>query len=216
MKLIRLLIVAIVLAGAGMGAHAEKIFRFGPRIGTEVNSMRFKSDVFDSENRAGFTGGLMFEANVPVIGLSFDLSVMYVHRVNANTIKAGQTGNPNEDAMLQVDSYRKRDYIELPLNFKYRFGLPVVGKIVSPYVFTGPSFAFLTSRRAITEAYRNRSFDVSWNFGVGVQLFSHLQVGASYGLGITKAVERLNIAGIQGGENLGRNNYWTITAAWLF
>ncbi len=217
MKLIRLLIVAIVLAGAGMGAHAEKIFRFGPRIGTEVNSMRLNSNVFDSDNRAGFTGGLMFEANVPVIGLSFDLSVMYVHRVNDNTVKSGMAGtDPNEDAMLNIDSYRKRDYIELPLNFKYRFGLPVVGKFVSPYVFTGPSFAFLTSRRAINEAFRNKSVDVSWNFGVGVQLISHLQIGASYGVGITKTVERLNVGGITGTGDLGRNNYWTITAAWLF
>lgn len=217
MKLFRILLSVVVLAAASFGAQAEKIFRFGPRVGTEVNSMRLNSEVFNSNNRAGFTGGLMFEANVPVIGLAFDLSVMYVHRVNSNTIKAGEGANvdPNEVTMLASSRYRKRDYIEIPLNFKYRFGLPVVGKVVSPYVFTGPSIAFLTSKRAINEAYKNRSFDVSWNFGVGLQLFTHLQVGASYGLGITKGVEKLNIAGVNG-ANIGRNNYWTITAAWLF
>lgn len=216
MKILRLLLAAVILAGVCTTASAEKIFRFGPRIGTEVNSMRLKPDDFNTDNRAGFTGGLMFEANVPLIGLSFDLSVMYVHRVNDNNLKNGVTVSPDMSTIVNTDSYRKRDYIELPLNVKYRFGLPIVGKILSPYVFTGPSIAFLTSRRAINDAYRNKSVDVSWNFGVGIQVISHLQIGASYGVGITKTVERLNIANINGGPDLGRNNYWTITAAWLF
>jgi len=216
MKILRLLLAALILTGLSTTASAEKIFRFGPRIGTEVNSMRLNSDVFNNDNRAGFTGGLMFEANVPMIGLCFDLSVMYVHRVNDTELKTGATVDANEGAMIDADSYRKRDYIEIPLNVKYRFGLPVVGKFLSPYVFTGPSFAFLTSRQAINDAYRNKKLDVSWNFGIGVQIISHLQIGASYGVGITKTVESLNVAGIKGGNDLGRNNYWTITAAWLF
>ena len=53
---------------------------------------------------------------------------------------------------------------------------------------------------------------MAWNFGVGVQLFQHLQIGASYVLGITKAVKYVqDAAGID-----GKNNYWTVTAAWLF
>ena len=61
---------------------ASAQFRWGPRIGTEVTAMRFDKSVFNSENRAGFTGGLMCEFTVPVINLGFDLSVMYVHRQN--------------------------------------------------------------------------------------------------------------------------------------
>ena len=42
-----------------------------------------------------------------------------------------------------------------------------------------------------------------------------IQVGASYGFGLTKAVEMVtddvNAAGIE-----GKNRYWTITAAYLF
>ena len=84
MKTIRLLLAAIVLAACSFSASAGEIFRFGPRIGTEVNSMRLNSDVFNSDNRAGFTGGLMMEVNVPLVGIAFDLSVMYVHRLNNN------------------------------------------------------------------------------------------------------------------------------------
>ena len=206
MKTIRLLLAAIVLAACSFSASAGEIFRFGPRIGTEVNSMRLNSDVFNSDNRAGFTGGLMMEVNVPLVGIAFDLSVMYVHRLNNNSLKAGASDSPDQNSMLTADSYIKRDYIEIPLNFKYKIGLPIVGKVVSPYLFTGPSFAFLASKRHI---------NVAWYFGVGLQLFTHLQVGASYGLGITKTVEKVSSI-TAGPEITGRNNYWTVTAAWLF
>lgn len=215
MKTIRLLLAAIVLAACSFSASAGEIFRFGPRIGTEVNSMRLNSDVFNSDNRAGFTGCLMMEVNVPLVGIAFDLSVMYVHRLNNNSLKAGASDSPDQNSMLTADSYIKRDYIEIPLNFKYKIGLPIVGKVVSPYLFTGPSFAFLASKRHINEAYKNKAFDVAWNFGVGLQLFTHLQVGASYGLGITKTVEKVSSI-TAGPEITGRNNYWTVTAAWLF
>ncbi len=214
MKHIRLILTAIALLATCVGAYAGNILRFGPKVGVEVNSMRLNSEIFDSDNRAGFTGGLMLEANVPVIGLSFDLSVMYVHRVNYNSIKVIDYG-PNEKDLVTNENYKKRDYIELPLNIKYRFSLPVVGNIVSPYVFTGPSIAFLTSSKAISEAYENKSFDVSWNVGAGVQLFSHLQIGASYGFGITKTVKNIGLTN-NAVDVTGRSNYWTVTAAWLF
>jgi hypothetical protein len=83
-------------------------------------------------------------------------------------------------------------------------------------VFTGPDFAFLTSKTAINEAWKNKSVNVSWNVGLGVQLFSHLQVGASYGFGITKAAEKIANVGDSNVQIEGKNNYWTVTAAWLF
>ena len=217
-KLQALLLLVVAVAVSALPAAAQ--FRIGPRVGVEVNSMRLNKDVFDNDNRAGFTGGVQAEFTIPVINLAFDLSVMYVHRVSDSKAIAGQlTGavDADNEALVNAKNFKKRDYIEIPLNFKYKIGLPIVGKVFSPYIFTGPSFAFLASKRDITAAYKNKAFDVAWNFGLGVQLFSHLQVGASYGLGITKTVEKLNVAGITSGTPIeGKNNYWTITAAWLF
>ncbi len=201
MKALKRVLVAIVMVVMTATAASAQ-FRIGPRLGVEVNSLKFNEDVFNSDNRAGFTGGLMAEFNIPVVNLAFDASVMYVRRVKDINFK-------NEDGVKS-----NSDYIEIPINFKWKIGLPVVGKIVTPYIFTGPSFAFLTSKRAISEAFSNKKTDIAWNFGVGLQLFTHLQVGASYGLGMTKAVETLS--SYQGEKIDGKNKYWTITAAWLF
>ena len=185
---------------------ASAKFMIGPRVGLAVNDLKFSSDLWDSDNRAGFTGGVQMEVTVPVVGLGFDASVMYVRR-DARLFETGANGETNTTNM-------SKDWIEIPVNFKYKIGLPVIGKIVTPYLFTGPSFAFLTSGRAISEAWKSNKFDVSWNVGAGVQLFSHLQVGASYGFGMTKLAK--HVVGAQGGDVNGKNRFWTITAAWLF
>jgi hypothetical protein len=112
-------------------------------------------------------------------------------------------------------STTQRDYIDVPVNVKWKIGIPAIGSLLTPYIFTGPDFAFLTSKKAINEAWESKSVDVSWNIGAGVQLFSHLQIGASYGIGITKAAEKIGI-GNTSNEISGKNNYWTVTAAWLF
>lgn len=207
MKIITKFAIAAVAIIAACTPASAQMLQIGPRIGTEVSRLSFDKDVFDGENRAGFAGGLQLEFTAPVIGIGFDISAMYVHR-NNNGI--APQGTPS----TQVLGSYNTDYIEVPLNFKYKIGLPVVGKIVTPYVFTGPSVAFLTSKEAINAAFNNKKVNVAWNFGIGVQLFSHLQIGASYGLGITKAVEY--VTPIQGVDIKGKNNYWTITAAWLF
>ncbi len=200
MKLIKGFILAAVMVFAAMPMSAQ--FRIGPRVGVAVNDMHFNKSVFDGDNRAGFTAGVMTEFTVPVVGIGFDLSAMYVRR-SAKWMDGNDMVKDN------------RDYIDIPLNLKWKIGVPVIGKIITPYLTTGPAFSFLTSRRAISDAYKNKSVDVAWNFGFGVQLIQHIQVGASYGLGLTKAVNKLNINDGKGGVE-GKNRYWTITAAYLF
>lgn len=211
MKQIRTLLLAAiaVVALAATPAANAKIFSWGPRLGVNVNKLSFNkealNDITDSDNRAGFTGGLMAEFTAPIIGVGMDVSVMYVHR-------------SSEWMAENVKKTANNDYIDIPVNLKWNINLPVVNNIVRPYLATGPSFAFLTSKSALENAYKSRKTTVSWNFGVGVTLVKHLQVGASYGLGLGKAVTNLAGVGSASGSDKvqGKNKYWTVTAAWLF
>lgn len=169
-----------------------------------VSQLHFNKDIFDSDNRAGFTGGVMCEFTAPLIGVGFDLSAMYVRR---NTRFLSEMDNEN----LSVN----RDYIEIPLNLKYKLSIPAIERIIRPFVTTGPSVAFLTSRKAVNSFLKNKSCDVAWNFGFGVELFSKVQVAASYGLGLTKSLEAVGV--MDNGVDIdGKNRYWTVTAAYLF
>lgn len=176
-------------------------FRIGPRVGLNINQLHFNDKAFDSDNRAGFNAGVMAEFTVPVLGIGADISAMYVRR-GAKWM---------EDNEIQRGG---RDYIEIPVNLKWRISIPAVNKIVRPYLTTGPSFAFLTSSRAVNEALYSSKYDTSWNFGFGIEFLQRLQVGASYGIGMTKALKSTGVTESAGIE--GRNRYWTVTAAYLF
>lgn len=199
-KMIRRFVVVVAFVAA-FAVSASAQFSFGLKAGVAVSDLKFSEDVLDANNRAGFTGGVMAELMIPMTNIGLDASLMYVRRNNEFV-----AGDDSENV--------HRDYFEVPINLKWKIGLPVVGSIVSPYVFTGPSFAFLTSKKDIEEAYKNKSVDVSWNVGFGVQLVKKLQIGASYGFGITKAVELAT--DVEGVKIDGKNRYWTITAAYLF
>lgn len=200
MKAIRLFIAAAAIAIASIAAQPTAAqFRIGPRIGLNVNKLHLNKELIGNENRAGFNAGLMAEFTVPVVGIGFDISAMYVRR---------------SAEWAQQQLIDKREYIEIPLNLKYKLNIPIVNSIIRPFLTTGPSFSFLTSKKSWT-AFRNKSCDVAWNFGIGVELLRHLQVAASYGVGMTKAFE--SIGAINGSADIeGKNRYWTVTAAYLF
>lgn len=200
MKAIRLFFAAAAVAIAALAVQpAAAQFRIGPRVGLNVNKLHFDKELLGNENRAGFNAGLMAEFTVPVVGIGFDISAMYVRR---------------SAEWAQQQLIDKREYIEIPLNLKYKLNIPIVNSIIRPFLTTGPSFSFLTSKKSWT-AFRNKSCDVAWNFGLGVELLRHLQIAASYGVGMTKAFE--TIGAINGSAGIeGKNRYWTVTAAYLF
>lgn len=195
-----MLVLAVIVSAATFTADAQ--FRFGPKVGLTVNDMHFNKSVIDADNQTGWTAGVMGEFTVPVIGISADLSAMYVRR---NTKFLAEQKIPKDN----------RDYIELPLNVRYNFSIPVVNRVVLPYIGVGPSVSFLTSRKNIKDAYSNKSVDWAFNFGFGLRFLNHIDLNARYGLGLTKAVRAAG-ANTQAAGIEGKNRYWTITAAYLF
>ncbi len=210
MKSIKTIVIVALLAIIGT-ANASAQFKWGPRVGFNTSKLHFDKTDYDTKNMTGFTGGLEVEFTAPIIGIGFDASVMYVNRgVNDPIVVAGD----NLAAGTTVENKQRSSYIEIPVNLKYKLGLPVVGKIISPFIFTGPSFAFLCSSKTWQDMKR-KSCDIAWNFGLGVEFVRHLQVSASYGIGLNSAVER-KLGG--GGQEVydGKNRCWTVTAAYLF
>lgn len=202
-----LAIFAVVAAFAWSAPASAQFFKWGPKLGVNINHLSLNKEAFtDDDNRAGFTGGLMCEFTVPVIGVGVDVSAMYVRR------SAQWMEN-------QTVAKSSRDYIDIPLNLKWKVNIPLVNNIIRPFITTGPSFAFLVSKKSF-ENFTNKKCDVAWNFGAGVELLKHVQIAASYGLGMSKAVTGLLPGGIsqtdQANRIEGKNRYWTVTAAYLF
>ncbi len=196
MKLISKFIAVVLIATAAV-VPAQAQFKFGVKAGVALNSLSFNKSGFSTDNRAGFTGGIMADFTVPVIGLGFDASVLYASRGIEYT-------NENHDVTKKT-----RSYIDIPVNLKWKIGIPAVGKIITPFITTGPDFSFLLSKKNVGNAFSNKKFDTAWNVGAGVQLLNKVQIAASYGIGLSKSVS--------GPDALySKNRCWTVTAAYLF
>ena len=207
MNTIKKSLIALIVVFMGVGV-AEAQFRFGVKAGLNVNNLHLNhpSKIFDSDNGTGWTAGVMTEFNVPLVGLGFDLSLMYT-RMNADI------------AVYDVNDYyvgtvKNRNFIQIPLNIKYKFKLPVVGSIISPYIYTGPGFSFKLGKNTLQD-FKTKTCQVAWNVGLGLELFRHLQVGASYGFGINNIADHWVNTNVNVDEKI-KNNYWTVTAAYLF
>ena len=208
MKNLKLFMAAVVVAACACVAPKAQAagLQFGVKAGLTVNSLKFNQELFDSNNRSGFTAGAMLQFSTP-LGFGVDGSVMFTRRFAEVSYNDG--GTVSTESM-------NRSYIEIPINLRWNLGLPGIGQFVTPYIATGPDFSFLCSKKNVDEAWKNHTVDIAWNIGLGVRLVKKVEIGASYGIGLTKAAS--------GSESLyggplsfnGKNRFWTITAAYLF
>ena len=205
----RILALALLLIPSTGIASAQ--FKCGIKVGMNVEKMHFSKETFKPDNGCGFTGGFMAEFIVPAIGVGLDGSIMYTH-LNSKSL--------NLPDLPDADVKTGRNFIEIPINIKYKLTLPAVAAIIKPYVFTGPDFAFKLDKnpKRTIENIATQTCQIAWNFGLGVELFRHVQVGASYGLGINNIAKLSKVNEyLPNVKDLNiKNNYWTITAAYLF
>ncbi|MGL4332614.1 MAG: porin family protein [Bacteroidales bacterium] len=174
--------------------------KFGVKAGVNLAEVSFNKDFgnnFRSSNRTGFIVGPTIEAMVPFIGLGLDGSLLY-----------SQKG-------INIDNGQKHingsfSYLEVPVNLKWKFGIP---KVIGIYLAAGPyaSVALGNSLKEFKDNLHLDNFDWGINAGAGVELFGHLQVGANYSYGFTKSKFTFF------DESYGfHNRMWTISAAYYF
>lgn len=101
--------------------------------------------------------------------------------------------------------------------------------IVKAYLAAGPYIGFRVGGDkfwdipgSVADQVKAKNFSAGLNFGAGVELISHLQVGFNYGLGLTdnyalgsKGLSSSSTGVVDMGKS-GKNRGWSITAAILF
>ena len=200
-KMVRLVLTTLLLFMIGQ-ANAQ--LRLGVKGGLNISSVHFSSDVLKSDNITGFQIGPMLEGSLPLVGVGFDAAILYAQKgLETQTVGGEKTT-------------LKNDYIDVPVNLTWKLGLPVV----KVYLAAGPYVGFRVGGDKIWEIpgsmvdqVKTKNFSAGLNFGAGVELISHLQVGLTYGLGLTDnySVETPSLT-----KHDGKNRGWSVTAAILF
>ena len=216
----RFSLVMIALLFAVGVSHAQ--FRFGVKAGLNLSNLHLENTnkTFSKDNKCGYTVGVMTEFQVPIVGLCLDASLMFTH-MNADVeyyTEAGTNGSQPIPVTMEANSNGSRNFFQIPINVKYKFQIPVIASAFTPYLFTGPDFAFKLGGK--NDVFKTKTFQCAWNVGVGFELLRHLQIQGSYGFGMNNVFDKVGIADLAGintsGDFKAKNNYWTVTAAYLF
>lgn len=190
-------LVACMMLWLAVPAQAQ--LKFGIKGGLNVSSVHLDSDLLDADNVTGFHVGPMIEFGLPLVGVGVDAAVLY-----------------SQKGLEAHNTSMKTDYIDVPVNLKWKFGLPIVKLYLAagPYVgFRVGGDKFWEIPGSVVEQVKAKNFSAGLNLGAGVELIRHLQVGFTYGLGLTDnySLKKANVM-----EDTGKNRGWSVTAVILF
>lgn len=187
--MMRFLAAAIILM-TSLPAMAQT--HFGIRGGVVIEQSMPDSDSKDNERHIGYTAGAIVDFDLSVQGLGIEAGAMYTKHTY---------GKPS------MEQYS----VDVPVHLRYRLEVPVVEKVVAPYVFTGPSVSAGVSNK-MPKKVDDVKMSLSWNVGAGVDLFKHVRVAATYGIQVTKTDIVDNGSLVKG----KKGNCWSISAAVMF
>ncbi len=182
---------------------AQAKFRFGAKAGFGINTVKFDRSIMDADNYLGYSVGVTAELELPAVGIALDASALYTHRSNKILVQDEENR-----------SY-KRNYFEFPVHAKYKLNMLGLNRILVPFIYAGPDFAFLTSESDPSNSFKNRKMSVSLDLGGGVELINHLQISVNYSLGMSKAFEYVGLNSDVRNVT-GKDRCWTVSAAYFF
>jgi len=180
--------------------------RIGAKAGVNLANASFSTDAIKPSNYTGFQVGPIVELSA--LGLGFDAAALYSQR-----------------GFKSTELEQKTSTLDVPVNLKFKFSL--MG-MLGAYVSAGPYVSFKLNDKItdnnlaqISDYWKSKSFGAGLNFGFGVEVIKHLQVGANYQLGLTNDYSTLNVLGTAGsilgiGNVNAKTRIWSITAAYFF
>jgi len=200
----KLLTFIILVSAMMMPDAATAQVKFGLKGGLNVTNMSLSSDLFEVENRAGFFIGPSIKFKVPLVGLGFDLSLLYDQR-------EAKLKDASDEA-----STLKQQSVQVPVNLRYSFGL---SSLASLYLFAGPQFGFNVGDKE-QNSYKLKDTNFSVNAGLGLLLLNHLQVSANYNIACGKTADVDLGTAVSGVSNIvtgnTKNNAWQVALAYYF
>ena len=203
----------VALLAATMTVQAQGL-TFGIKGGLNLTKMTFSKDVYSSDNQAGFYVGPTLKLSLP-LGFGVDVAALYDQRstkVDIIDVKNAPANDEGIKTVSSLDTYDiKQKSIQIPINVRYNIGL---GSEAGIYLAVGPQFGFPVGDKVYNTKlgdYTLKSSNLSFNFGAGVYLLDHLEVGFSYNLAAGKSGEFTGYSDID-----THNNAWQIGAAIYF
>lgn len=199
-------IIAVLLLVAACGPLAKAEFRWGPTVGVDISSLKFKQDFLSTGQIVGLQAGVVGELMFPGIGFGIDISAFYSMQGGSMDlgrwpIWAKEYGN--DKSLLHT--------LSVPVDLRFKWTrMNGIEDYIAPYVFGGPVFDFHIGHNRL-KAMEYAFGSIGLQAGLGVELYKRWQVQGSYVWGMTYAMKAVKLLDFS-----GRCSYWSVRVAYMF
>ena len=200
----------VILFAMSLTVQAQGI-KFGIKGGLNIMKITFSEDVYKSDNQTGFYVGPTVKISLP-LGWGLDIAALYDQRsAKIEPDMRAEVAGKEGEYTTTTDEKIVQKTLQIPINLRYNIGL---GGSAGIYLAAGPQFGFPVGDKVYNTKvgeYRLKDANLSINFGAGVYLLKHLEVGFTYNLAAGKSGEFKNWKDVD-----THNNAWQIGAAIYF
>ena len=203
---------AVVLMAVAFAMPSNAQVKFGIQAGLNMTNVSASDLNGTVKSRTGFFVGPTLKLSLPM-GFGADIAALYDERSANVEFESSSTSYSvlADEHQSSSNETIKQKSIQVPVNLRYNIGLSSMAGI---YLAVGPQFGFPVADKVFkTEfgEYRLKDANLSVNFGAGLSLMGHLEVGFTYNLAAGKSGEFTSIKDID-----THNNAWQISAAYYF
>lgn len=182
-------------------------FRWGPVLGGNYSTLKFKQDLIDVKSTGGFTAGVMGEMMFPGIGLGVDIGLNYTMH--------GAKVNLGEKEVWSSDGYGNQvvniHAIQIPVNLRFKYTrLNGFEDKLAPFVYGGPIFS-ITAGHSNIKAYDFPGGCVMLQCGIGAEIHKNYQISAGYYWGMTYEIRTKKLDNFS-----ARSQGWKLSLCYLF
>lgn len=204
-RCITALFILIVALSAVSTASAQ--MRWGASAGVNINSLKFKQDLFGVSSGFGESAGMRGEMMFPGIGFGLELGLFYQ--------QLGATLDLGDKLIWSSQGYGKeRVYVHnvmIPLNLKFKWTrMEGLEDYIAPFVYGGPLLQ-IQAGHSKCDAIKFSGGDVGLTAGVGFEILKRWQIAGSYTWGMTYALKTRQLFDVS-----ARNRTWDVRVTYFF
>ncbi|MGM9847625.1 MAG: porin family protein [Muribaculaceae bacterium] len=198
---------AILFVASFIAFDASAQFRYGPTLGVDFTTLKFKQDLFTVDQSVGYQAGIQGEMMFPGIGFGVDIGAMYEQR--------GATLNLGEKKVWSSQGYGSHrsylHYLSIPINLRFKWTrMNGLEDYIAPYVFGGPNISFMLAHSSI-DALDYTTADLGLQVGFGFEVLKRWQIQASYDWGMTYCVKTKILD-----DHSAKNRTWSVRVVRFF
>lgn len=208
-----LLLVFVLSVGA---ASAQLGIRAGLNMANEIKSLS-GSDIingFKTDNLSGYQIGLIYQFNPKKSGLGAEIGLLVSQKGCSFTDSISV-------AEQVITGYDEMNYLEMPLNLRYRLKLGFLGLYGSAGAYAGYALSGQTvSELAGTETSGDINFtkladklDYGVQLGLGLELLNKVQLGLNYSYGLKTNNYQRTVNSVSDAIN---NRVFSVSLTYLF